>query len=110
MVQVCLHLFQNNTILEKELRQLSTFFFCDLVGGDKEVHKHTQHTHAHARVHAHTRHLHACARMHVLKHARATMRARAGGASAMRRSRCCGAAADPSARECRVSRTSGIWS
>jgi hypothetical protein len=73
VVQVCLHLFQNNTILEKELRQLSTFFFCDLVGGDKEVHKHTQHTHAHARVHAHTRHLHACAHMHVLKHARASM-------------------------------------
>ena len=66
-------MFQNNTILEKELRQLSTFFFCDLVDGDKEVHKHTQHTHAHARVHAHTRHLHACARMQVRKHARACM-------------------------------------
>ncbi len=50
---MCLHLFQNNTILEKELRQLSTFFFCDLVGGDKEVHT----------AHAHTRHLHACACM-----------------------------------------------
>ena len=48
VAQVCLHLFQNNTILEKELRQLSTFFFCDLVGGDKEVHTHSRHTHAHA--------------------------------------------------------------
>ena len=50
---MCLHLFQNNTILEKELRQLSTFFFCDLVGGDKEVHTHTRHTHAHAYMRAH---------------------------------------------------------
>jgi Mg2+ and Co2+ transporter CorA len=35
--KVCLHLFQQILEVEKDLRQLSTFFFCDLLAVDSDM-------------------------------------------------------------------------